>query len=102
MNYELTIFKNQFDNKTHRKVSYQSWDKFVDLLYKLSEQKGQKGGKHSSVLITPAIFKADSTRSNINTLYWGGWCAVDVDDHNFGTDIHSLEQELSNLSLIHI
>ena len=69
MNYELTIFKNQFDNKTHRKVSYQSWDKFVDLLYKLSEQKGQKGGKHSSVLITPAIFKADSTRSNTCLLY---------------------------------
>lgn len=96
MKYELTIFKNQFDNKTHKKVSYQSWDKFVDLLYKLSEQKGRKGGKHSSVLITPAIFKTDSTRSNTNTLYWGGWCAVDVDDHNFGTDIHSLEQKLSD------
>jgi len=94
MNYELTIFKNQFDNKTHRKMSLESWDNFVDLLYGLSEQEGQKGGRNSSPLITPAVFETDSTRSNKSTLYWGGWCCVDVDDHVYPNDIISLKEQL--------
>ncbi len=49
--YELTIFKNQFDNKTHKRVSLDRWDKFVSLLYGLSKQKGEKGGNNSSPLI---------------------------------------------------
>jgi hypothetical protein len=94
MNYELTIFKNQFDNKTHRKIKLSTWDKFVELLYGLSKQKGKKGGRDSSPLITPAVFETDSTRSNKSTLYWGGWCAVDVDDHVFSNDIDTLKDEL--------
>ncbi len=94
MNYELTIFKSQFDNKTHRTMSLKSWDKFVELLYGLSQTKGEKGGRNSSPLITPAVFEADSTRSNKSTLYWGGWCAVDVDNHNFTNDLDSLRGEL--------
>lgn len=85
MNYELTIFKNQFDNKTHKRVSLDSWEKFVELLRGLSLQKGQKGGNNSSVLITPAVFENGTTRANRNTLYWGGWCCVDVDDHLYPT-----------------
>jgi hypothetical protein len=96
MNYELTIFKNQFDNKTHRRVSVDTWDKFVDLLYGLSKQEGQKGGRNSSPLITPAVFETDSTRSNKTTLHWGGWCAVDVDDHSFPCDYISLKETLIN------
>jgi len=95
MNYELTIFKNQFDNKTHRKVSYDTWDEFVQELYKLSKQKGKKGGNNSSPLISPAVFKTDSTRSNDNTLYWGGWCAVDVDTHRFSNSVDDLNEQLS-------
>lgn len=94
MNYELTIFKNQFDNKTHRRVSVDTWDKFVQMLYGLSEQEGQKGGRNSSPLITPAVFETNSTRSNKSTLYWGGWCAVDVDDHVFSNDLATLKEEL--------
>jgi hypothetical protein len=94
MNYKLTIFKSQFDNKTHRTMSLNTWDKFVDLLEGLSKTKGEKGGRNSSPLITPAVFETDSTRSNKSTLYWGGWCAVDVDDHNFTNDILSLKEQL--------
>lgn len=96
MNYELTIFKNQFDNKTHRRMSLASWDAFVQLLYGLSQQEGQKGGRNSSPLITPAVFETDSTRSNKSTLHWGGWCAVDVDDHIFPCDYLSLKEALIN------
>jgi len=75
-------------------MSLKSWDKFVELLYGLSQTKGEKGGRNSSPLITPAVFEADSTRSNKSTLYWGGWCAVDVDNHNFTNDLDSLRGEL--------
>ena len=42
MDYQLTIFKNQFDNKTHRHLTVQSWSDFVDLLGGLSQKRGQK------------------------------------------------------------
>ena len=90
--YELTIFKNQFDNKTHKRVSMKTWDDFVGLLYGLSKQKGEKGGTNSSPLISPAIFEVDTTRSNKSTRHWGGWCCVDVDDHDFGSDVDELER----------
>jgi hypothetical protein len=94
MKYELTIFKNQFDNKTHRRVSMKNWDQFLDLLYGLSKREGQKGGKNSSPLITPAVFEDGTTRSNKSTLYWGSWCAVDVDSHNFSNDLATLKEQL--------
>lgn len=94
MNYELTMFKNQFDNKTHRKISFETWNSFVKWLYKVSEIKGEKGGNNSSPLITPAVFQTNSTRSNKSTLYWGGWCAVDVDDNVFSGDSTSLKNKL--------
>ena len=92
--YELTIFKNQFDNKTHKRVSLDGWDKFVSLLYGLSKQKGEKGGNNYSSLITPAVFEDGSTRSNRSTLHWGSWCAVDVDDHAYPNDILLLKETL--------
>ena len=95
MNYELTIFKNQFDNKTHRKQSFDTWDAFVGLLKALSTKEGQKGGANSSALITPAVFEDGTTRANRNTLRWGGWCCVDVDDHNYPTgSLSALEDAL--------
>ena len=92
--YELTIFKNQFDNKTHKKVRMSTWDSFVDLLHGLSKQKGEKGGSNSSPLISPAVFEDGSTRSNKTTKYWAGWCCVDVDDHNYSADLDELKDEL--------
>ena len=92
--YELTIFKNQFDNKTHKRVSMKTWDEFVDLLYGLSKQKGEKGGNNSSPLISPAVFEDGSTRSNKSTDRWAGWCCLDVDDHNFSSDPETLKEEL--------
>ena len=95
MNYELTIFKNQFDNKTHRKMSLASWREFVGLLKGLYTKRGQKGGNNSSPLITPAVFTDGTTRANRNTTHWAGWCCVDVDDHNYPTtSLEELEQAI--------
>ena len=78
MTYALTIFKNQYDNKTHRKLDFDTWDKFVKFLYKLSEIP--LGGKKDAQLISPAVYETGTTRSNKNVLAWESWCAVDVDD----------------------
>jgi hypothetical protein len=79
MNYELTIFKNTFDNKTHRTMSFDTWDAFESLLYSLSKTKGEKGGYNSSPLISPSAYIPDSTRANKNVVRWCSWAAVDVD-----------------------
>ena len=76
--YSLTIFKNQYDNKTHRKISFDTWDQFSKFLYKLS--KRPLGGKKDAELISPAVYEANTTRANKNVLAWESWCAVDVDD----------------------
>ena len=84
----MTIFKSPkwwdaqnrfvYDNKTHRRMDFDSWDKFTLFLYKLSKRK--LNGKQDAELITPAIFKPDTTRKNENVIQWSGWAAVDVDD----------------------
>jgi hypothetical protein len=88
MTYALTIFNSPrwwekagryvYDNKTHRRLDLNSWDQYVNFLRKLSERS--LNGKQDAELITPAVFKPNSTRKNDNVLCWGGWAAVDVDD----------------------
>lgn len=82
MTYSLTIFKNVYDNKTHRRMDFDSWSGLEDLLFDLSQKKGQKGGNNSSPLVSPAIFKSATTRANDNVLGWGNWCCIDVDDYD--------------------
>jgi hypothetical protein len=86
--YSLTVFKSPrwwekeqrfvYDNKTHRRIDFESWDRFTAFLRKLSERP--LNGKQDAELISPAIFKPDSKRRNENVLAWAGWAAVDVDD----------------------
>lgn len=93
--YSLTVFKSPrwweqeqrfvYDNKTHRRLDFESWDRFVKFLYKLSERPLE--GKPNAELITPAIFEPGTTRANKNVLAWAGWCAVDIDDWTFEGDL---------------
>ena len=78
MTYSLTIFKNIFDNKTHRKMNLKDFDAFEKMLYDLANQPLES--KKDAQLISPAVYQPDSTRSNDNVVEWAGWCAVDVDD----------------------
>ena len=87
--YSLTIFKRRFDNKTHRRLDFDSWEKFEKFLYKLSERPLE--GKDNAELISPATYLPGTTRANKNVVDWGSWCAVDVDDHEFEGN---LEDEL--------
>jgi hypothetical protein len=92
--YQLTMFKNQYDNKTHRVLSFPAWDQFEKYFYKLATVKGKKGGPDSSPLISPAVYSSGTTRSNKNVVLWASWCAVDVDDFIFDLASRSLEEEL--------
>ena len=99
--YSLTIFESPrwwekqqrfvYDNKTHRRLNFDSWDKFQNFFLKLSERP--LNDKQDAALISPAIFKPDSTRKNDNVIAWAGWAAVDVDDIEITGDI---ENELRN------
>ena len=85
MTYSITIFKNRYDNKTHRRIDLESWDQLVKMFYKMAERPLK--GKLDAELISPAIYEAGSTRANKNVLGWAGWAAVDVDDWHFEGDL---------------
>lgn len=88
MTYSLTVFRSPrwwekeqrfvYDNKTHRRMDFDSWDKFTSFLGQLSKQPKQ--GKQDAELISPAIYQPDSPRRNVNVVGWAGWAAIDVDD----------------------
>ena len=98
MDYSLTLFKNIYDNKTHKRMNFPTWDLLEGLLYGLSQKPGRKGIDYdrngtSSPLISPATYTPDSTRANKNVINWSGWAAIDVDDHSFNNG--NLEQQLA-------
>jgi len=81
--YSLTLFKNRYDNKTHKTMSFETWDEFVSLLFLLSEKPDTKA---TAPLISPATYEEGTTRSNKNVELWGKWAAVDVDDIDIDAD----------------
>lgn len=96
--YSLTVFKSIFDNKTDVRVDFESFEKFEKSLYYLSTLPGYKAKKgertdKASPLISPAIYKPNTTRSNSNVIEWAGWAAIDVDNHvfegNLKDELHS-------------
>ena len=83
--YSITIFKNMYDNKTHRRLDIDSWDQFTNFLYKLSQRPLK--GKKDAELISPATYQIGTTRANKNVIDWAGWAAIDVDNHVFHGDL---------------
>lgn len=87
MSYSLTVFTSIFDNKTDKRFDYATWEDFEAVLYSLSKKpgykakRGEKPTKKTSPLISPAIYKPDTTRANNNVEAWAGWAALDVDSY---------------------
>lgn len=97
--YSLTVFKSIFDNKTDTRVDFETFEQFEKSLYHLFTLKGYKAKRgernvKSSPLISPAVYKPDTTRANNNVTEWASWAALDVDNHTFNGD---LEHELHRL-----
>ena len=97
MNYSLTIFKSIFDNKTHRQMTFKSFDEFESTMRALQKEvkrkprKGERPNEETAALISPAIYERDTTRANTNVIQWGGWVALDIDDYE-GTITDMLER----------
>jgi len=88
----LTIFKNLYDNKTDKNMSFKSFNDFKGFLSELSNIKYKD--KKDASLMSPASFMPNTTRANKSVVGWAGWTAVDVDEHIFNGD---LQQELMSL-----
>ncbi len=87
MAYSLTIFKSIFDNKTHRRMDFESFDAFETVMRGLQKkvkrkpQKGERPNEKTAELISPAIYSSNNTRANANVLGWSRWVALDIDDY---------------------
>jgi hypothetical protein len=79
MGISLTLFKSIFDNKTNKRIDAKDFDAFESVLYDLSEKPFKN--KKDAMLMSPAVYTADTTRKNDNVIEWAGWCAVDVDEY---------------------
>ena len=85
---EFTAFPSIYDNKTHRRFSFDDWEKFSNALCNMAKKpgykprKGEKSNLKPSPLITPAVYEEGTTRANANVIKWAGWCALDIDDYN--------------------
>ncbi len=80
MTIALTIFDSIYDNNTSKRVDYNSFDQFEQILYKLANEKHFKQ-KKDAPLISPATYVENSKRANANVVCWGGFGIVDVDDY---------------------
>ncbi len=87
MAYSITIFKSIFDNKTHRRMDFETFDMFETIMRGLQEkvkrkpQKGERPNEETAELISPAIYSNHNTRANANVLGWAKWVALDIDDY---------------------
>ena len=80
--FEITVFDSLYDNTTHKTIRKSNWNDFKRFFRSLS-QLDHYANKSTAPLISPAIYKEDTRRSNANVKAWGGWCALDVDSHPF-------------------
>ena len=102
MGLSLTLFKPPrwwdeqqryvYDNKTHRRMDFSSFDGLEKLLYGLANQP--KKGKLDAELFSPAIYEPGTTRANKNVTAWAGWCAVDVDDIEVDGELNDFVRDL--------
>lgn len=85
---EFTAFPSIFDNKTHRRYSFEDWNSFSNALFKMAKtpgfkpKKGEKSHLKPSPLITPSTYEKGTTRANANVIRWAGWCALDIDEYD--------------------
>ena len=80
MNFKSTIFDSIYDNRTHNIITKRNWSQFSNFLFELSKIPYTK---KTAPLISPAIYKSGTTRSNANVIAWAGWTAFDIDNNYF-------------------
>ena len=77
-------------------MNYSSFEEFETVLYRLADSKKYLK-KQDAPLISPAVYKPDTTRANDNVVAWGGFGILDVDD--FKGDIKDIEKKYMKVML---
>ena len=101
---ELTAFKSIFDNKTNTRLTFPDWDAFVAALFKMSTieaikpKRGERPSKKTALLISPAVFKPNTTRANANVTHWSAWAALDIDEYE--GDFKKVIKQFSDYSFV--
>lgn len=75
----ITIFDNIYDNKTDKRITLNSVEKFERFLHKMSAVEYDNKGDAN--LMSPAYFGMDTTRANDNVVKWSRWAAIDIDGY---------------------
>jgi len=97
MEISLTIFDSIYDSQTVKRMDYELFEQFEQVLYRLAE--GNKYEKKSQApLISPAIYTKGTTRANDNVIAWGGFGIIDVD--NFSGDLKEIESKYEKYKYI--
>jgi len=82
-----SAFRHTYD--TRPLIFQTSWDGFVGHLANCFQTRRPacEGEKRAfTPLVSPALFRAGGKRCDANVAAWGGWLAVDIDDHLTWTD----------------
>ena len=97
MEISLTIFDNVYDSSTVKRMDYESFEEFEQVLYRLAE--GDKyQTKSAAPLISPAVYSEDSRRANDHVTAWGDFGIIDVD--NFSGDMKEIEAKYQQYKYI--
>lgn len=78
MTYRITFFENQYDTDTERFCDVDSFDTLEGVMQ--NQFKKPFRTKQDAFLISPAIYRPETTRANANVVEWSKWIAVDVDE----------------------
>ena len=90
--FQVTVFKNIYDNRTDMSLKFQTYEEFESMLYHCSKMRGYKPKKEerfhpdASPLISPANYIPGTTRANKNVTHWTPIALMDVDDYSNGFD----------------
>ena len=76
--FELTVFRNLYDNKTNKTLLFGSLTSFESFFVNCFENQSFER-KEEAKLFSPAMYRKGDTRKNDNVQYYGRWFAMDID-----------------------
>lgn len=92
-----TVFNSIYDNKTDKSLTYDSFEQFEAVLYKLASMQKYRT-KSSAPLISPAVYEEGTTRANDNVIKWSKFAILDVD--NYEGSFENITQQYSQYKYV--
>lgn len=86
--FELTVFRNIYDNKTNKTLAFESLTSF-ELFFVNCFKKQSFERKEDAKLFSPAMYQKNDTRKNDAVQYYGRWFAMDIDSFTTSSTIEN-------------